>query len=1767
MKSAIRGMSSWSHAVAIGSIALILSACSDYVDKYEGNYKETIGNEEVFRENLDKVNVDLTKVCSSGKWAWCATADDGTYNTANNGVFEVFTEGGARITFMGKNDKAYDYSIDRLDSNLMPFLRRNGGIGFYSSLVGDGETVGISFKMDNLLSTLSNNNIVVAYTNGCHNTYLTLTLTDDAGNVAGVYRKLIDESSTAVAMKFDPDSMTRVSGEDTWLDAVAVGATSAKASIVMTESCPEGKSFVLVGVGYTSTTRNSSGEEQPGDSSGSTDPDSNGSTNPGSNGVESSANEGNSSSGTVQNSSSSTPVASSSSTARSSSSVAQSSSSVIGFLWNGSESSIVKSTFGFSSWYFRTDEVLGGNTVLYTPDNIFENCHGVCGLVDFGNYTPAWAETYFNVSDDTRVFDVTTQWGDGICFTYMASEDAEVRLLPRDESVYNDNLPSAVLEHIASYEVARTVSLKWDAFKQKSSSGPQITGPEIAQILKGISVRFNGNENDSNQFFIIYEVGSFDRCGFAYIDSPKYNQGIVKQLYENSKKYGTFTDTRDGRTYKTVKIGDQTWMAENMDRYTDNSICYDNESDNCTTYGRLYTWEEAQTICPAGWHLPSEAEYSALFYAAGNGEPYIAGSHLKSVVGWYTEGTPYRGYDTYGFSALPGGYCYTPEAGGDGCHEKVWQAWFWNSTMYNLGEAGSYTLLQYDKSEVVMESHSKEDFYMSVRCIKDLPPKASDYLKPDFEYGEYMDTRDGQVYKTTVIDGKRWFAQNLNYADSVNTSVLEGNSWCYGNSQDSCTKYGRLYTRAAALEACPSGWHLPDEVEFRRMNNIFRGEYTDANYQGPAVKYKSTTGWKIGDEDYSGTDDFGFTALPGGFRDSTGVFDWAGYKGYFWTATPKWDNLYASYMVSNNSDDVDNRNVNEKIGYSVRCVEGDAKTTVEDYLKPNLEYGTFTDIRDGKVYKTIKIDGNTWMAQNLNYADSTSTPVLMGNTACLDDNAENCNLFGRLYTWDAAMQACPVGWHLPSKAEYEALKSFVGADSSAFKLKTSDGWVINGTDAVGFSALPAVNAGDRADFWSSYGSEGSAEYLSIVREHLDAHIYGGYTTDKLSVRCVREKDVETTISESDLIWYGSRAFDGLDAFIKTDLLGTYVVVNNNARNYFDFGAEVDETNEIRNNVLLACGGGICGSVKSAAGYPEFGFNVDSAAHMEEWGGLCLTYSSDNAGIWLKIAPKYDAEYNDFTDWGTCRVELPKQETMATRCYAWSEFVCSSPKIKLDAYLPRAAGLDFVFPSGLDGASFNIAAVGKYSGGMTAYNTYMQDKEHRTSAWIYLNPSVEYDTIIDARDGEIYKVFEFGEQTWMAENLNYKPKGDTASYCYDNDSTNCKLYGRLYPWKTALNVCPDGWHLPSYGEYASLLLAIGDEENTGVHLKSVYGGWQGGAGDNTTGFTALPAGICMGEDCYYKGEKAEFWSTNSSVNNNNHAWNLYLSNEYNVAYQDEGNMKTTGRSVRCIKGVKPVCSGKTLKTDDTLTVDGRKVVVKFPTGFTGDEPAPMLVTYHPMGTNPNGWISMASIIDVALANGAIVVIPEAKATGTTVQGVFGWNVGVTEFSNVDDIQFTRDFISAVSSEACVDSWRIYAHGFSHGAIFVNYAGCELADLFAAGAASSGDLLSNNNSSCGQVRPFPIINTRGTNDGVIRYAGGDSGYNDGMTFMGAEGTFTKWAQVNSCTGTPVSDEPATGCQTYENCGGGTRVTLCTVTGGGHDQGNPNTEWNFLSQFTLP
>ena len=122
--------------------------------------------------------------------------------------------------------------------------------------------------------------------------------------------------------------------------------------------------------------------------------------------------------------------------------------------------------------------------------------------------------------------------------------------------------------------------------------------------------------------------------------------------------FGTFTDTRDGQTYKTVRIGGYAWMAENLNYQTDSgSWCYQNNADNCKRYGRLYDWETAMAACPAGWKLSSNADWEWLM-AEVDGDRYngTAGKKLKSKSGWNDyKGTSGNGTDDFGFSALPGG--------------------------------------------------------------------------------------------------------------------------------------------------------------------------------------------------------------------------------------------------------------------------------------------------------------------------------------------------------------------------------------------------------------------------------------------------------------------------------------------------------------------------------------------------------------------------------------------------------------------------------------------------------------------------------------------------------------------------------------------------------------------------------------------------------------------------------------------------------------------------------------------------------------------------------------------------------------------------------------------------------------------------------------------------------------------------------------------------------------------------------------------------------
>jgi len=177
-----------------------------------------------------------------------------------------------------------------------------------------------------------------------------------------------------------------------------------------------------------------------------------------------------------------------------------------------------------------------------------------------------------------------------------------------------------------------------------------------------------------------------------------------------------FVDSRDGKTYKDVALGEQVWMAENLNYETSNSVCYGNSADNCAKYGRLYNWDDAMAACPAGWHLPSRDEWATLIDFVD--DPGSEGKRLRSATGWHfsTGADAPGGTDDFGFTALPGG-----SGRSDGSFRYLGLGgYWWNATETDAARAGfvSTVAVANDYTMFNVNSNDKTHLY-SVRCVKD----------------------------------------------------------------------------------------------------------------------------------------------------------------------------------------------------------------------------------------------------------------------------------------------------------------------------------------------------------------------------------------------------------------------------------------------------------------------------------------------------------------------------------------------------------------------------------------------------------------------------------------------------------------------------------------------------------------------------------------------------------------------------------------------------------------------------------------------------------------------------------------------------------------------------------------------------------------------------------------------------------------------------------------------------------------------------------------
>ena len=178
----------------------------------------------------------------------------------------------------------------------------------------------------------------------------------------------------------------------------------------------------------------------------------------------------------------------------------------------------------------------------------------------------------------------------------------------------------------------------------------------------------------------------------------------------------SFTDSRDGQSYDIVKIGDLTWMAENLNFETAMSACPENDSRNCKRLGRLYSWAEAKTVCPEGWRLPTRADFESLIAAADG-----SGVVLKARDGWFKKG---NGTDELGFNALPAGYGFANGAASGSASSNKFDgiggyAYFWSATedVENRESNAYYLFLSFSSDAASINAFAKED-YRSVRCVR-----------------------------------------------------------------------------------------------------------------------------------------------------------------------------------------------------------------------------------------------------------------------------------------------------------------------------------------------------------------------------------------------------------------------------------------------------------------------------------------------------------------------------------------------------------------------------------------------------------------------------------------------------------------------------------------------------------------------------------------------------------------------------------------------------------------------------------------------------------------------------------------------------------------------------------------------------------------------------------------------------------------------------------------------------------------------------------------
>ena len=340
---------------------------------------------------------------------------------------------------------------------------------------------------------------------------------------------------------------------------------------------------------------------------------------------------------------------------------------------------------------------------------------------------------------------------------------------------------------------------------------------------------------------------------------------------------------------------------------------------NFIKHGRLYSWSAGMSACPDGYRNPKKTEMEVIVkYGRNLIKPSKAGYIDEYGLHQYEKETIYMTSSRYGHFGS-----------GD----------FFNAAVVNSDGEWYLDGFRMFRETAYADVKQAEKMLVSVLCISEEQEnqKCSEnqegicYVNNCCENGVFkkkmmesmVDSRDGMEYKTVRFGTQTWMAENLNYE-------LE-NSYCYNNSIDSCSKYGRLYTWKTALKACPSGWRLPSKAEFEMLFTAVGGDTTTAGKM-----LKSNSDWN---EHGNGSVAYGFSALPSGYNDyNKNEFGGNGNYALFWSSTEYDENSAYSMSLSYRSADTFLPSNGKDNGFSVRCIK-DENMIESNENNVTFEYG------------------------------------------------------------------------------------------------------------------------------------------------------------------------------------------------------------------------------------------------------------------------------------------------------------------------------------------------------------------------------------------------------------------------------------------------------------------------------------------------------------------------------------------------------------------------------------------------------------------------------------------------------------------------------------------------------------------------------------------------------------------------------------------------------------------------------------------------------------